>query len=216
MVEVAQANLMVRGGPNSGMTIPLSGRPVTMGRRADNDVWLDETTVSRRHALILETPTGYALRDLNSTNGTFVNRDRIGTGEHVLTHGDTIKLAGSDVTLIFRHEGPDTQKMGKMEPPPTGAIQLNERPDHVDRDDEPPEPQLQGRDAEILNLLKSQRGGVVSREEIVRLAWPELPGGSAANQLIDDAIDRLRDGIGDDRDSPENLISVGEFGFLLI
>lgn len=78
---------MVQGGSNSGIIIPLSGRPITMGRRSDNDVVVDETTVSRRHALILEGPDGFLLRDLSTTNGTYVNRDRIGHGEHRLHQG---------------------------------------------------------------------------------------------------------------------------------
>jgi len=104
---------MVQGGSNSGVVIPLSGRPITMGRRSDNDVVVDETTVSRRHALILEGPDGFFLRDLSTTNGTYVNRDRIGHGEHKLNHGDRIRLAGSKVTYVFRQEGPNTVRMTK-------------------------------------------------------------------------------------------------------
>ena len=78
MVAGGRSSLMVQGGPSSGMTIELAGRPVTLGRRGDNDVMVEEDTVSRRHALIMETPAGYVLRDLNSTNGTFVNRSKLG------------------------------------------------------------------------------------------------------------------------------------------
>ena len=87
MVDSAQVNLVVQGGPNSGRAIPLSGRPVTMGRRADNDVLVDHTTVSRRHALVMETPGGFVLRDLNSTNGTFVNNSKVGMGDRGRCHG---------------------------------------------------------------------------------------------------------------------------------
>ena len=97
MVGGAQVSLLVDGGPNNGMTIPLSGRPITFGRRQDNDVVVEETTVSRRHALILETSSGYVLRDLNSTNGSFINRIKVGLGEHPLKHSDRIVLAGSNV-----------------------------------------------------------------------------------------------------------------------
>ena len=124
MVSYGDAGLLVQGGPNSGMLIPLSGRPVTVGRRADNDVVIDEITVSRKHVLIMETPSGYVLRDLNTTNGTFLNRVKVGVGEQLLKHGDTIRLAGSQITLFFRHEGSDTQKMG-IEAPATGAIRLD-------------------------------------------------------------------------------------------
>jgi pSer/pThr/pTyr-binding forkhead associated (FHA) protein len=86
----------------------LAGPPITLDRRADNDIFVDETTVSRRHALIMETPAGFVLRDLNSTNGTFLNRDKVDTTERVLKHGDRIQLAGSETVFVFRQEGPAT------------------------------------------------------------------------------------------------------------
>ena len=75
---------MVLGGPNGGMTIPLSERPVTLGRTWGSDILVDESTVSRRHALIMETSAGFILRDLNSTNGTFVGHDKMGQTERPL------------------------------------------------------------------------------------------------------------------------------------
>ena len=61
MVEVgAAATLLVSGGPNNSVIIKLTGRPITLGRRQDNDVVIDETTVSRQHSLILDTPGGFA------------------------------------------------------------------------------------------------------------------------------------------------------------
>jgi len=45
---------------------------------------VDETTVSRRFSFILDTPRGFVLRDLNTTNGTFINRNRIGQNERLL------------------------------------------------------------------------------------------------------------------------------------
>jgi len=74
MVEVgAAATLLVSGGPNNSVIIKLTGRPITLGRRQDNDVVIDETTVSCRHSLILDTPGGFLLRDLNTNNGTFIS-----------------------------------------------------------------------------------------------------------------------------------------------
>ncbi len=103
------ATLLIRGGPNSGVTVQLSGHAITIGRRSDNDVVIDETTVSRRHSLIMEAADGFSLRDLNTTNGTFVNRIKIGQTEYPLRHGDQISLGGSEVTLVFRLEGPRTR-----------------------------------------------------------------------------------------------------------
>ena len=213
-----QASLTVQGGPNNGMTITLTGRPIKLGRRPDNDVMVNETTVSRRHALVLETDAGHVLWDLNSTNGTYVNGSRVGVQEYVLKHGDRIRLAGSDVTFIFRQEVSDTRKIG-VDSPPTGAIKLGE---HLARESTPREqpplgPQPVGkREAELLRLLDSRKGEVVSREEIVRSVWPELAPGAQANEEMDRAVEGVRAQIEDDPKDPAHLITVGEFGYLLV
>ena len=214
MVHVAQANLIVQGGPNSGREITLSARPLTMGRRADNDIVIDHTTVSRRHSLVMETPTGFVLRDLNSTNGTFVNGGKLDAGEHGLKHGDRIRLAGSDETFIFRQEGQETQQM-RMDGPMTGEVALPEQPAQgpvpVEQPADPP-----GKDAQLLRFLESRKGAAVSREDIARAVWPELPQGAETDREIDQAVERLREELEDDPSRPAHLIPVGEYGFLLL
>ena len=122
MVEVgAAATLLVRGSPNNGVIIKLTGRPITLDRRQDNDVLIDETTVSRRHSFILDTPGGFVLRDLNTTNGTFINRNRIGQNERLLEHGDQIKLGESEVTLVFQQDAPGTVVVEAANTPPHGV-----------------------------------------------------------------------------------------------
>ena len=64
--------LVVEGGPNAGVTVTLTASHTTLGRHADNDVVFDEALVSRRHAVIIETGSGFFIRDLESTNGTFL------------------------------------------------------------------------------------------------------------------------------------------------
>ena len=118
-----EASLLVKGGPNSGMVQPLSERPLTLGRSFDNDVVVEEPSVSRRHALIMKTPNGYVLRDLNSSNGTFVGRQKMSHEEHVLRHGDRIGLAGSQVMLLFRQDAPETVMLSEG-PAPTGQLEV--------------------------------------------------------------------------------------------
>ena len=96
-----------------------------MGRRSDNDVIVEDDTVSRRHALIMETPNGFVLLDLNSTNGTFVNRTKLRESERPLKHGDKITLAGSVMSLVFRQEGAETAKMA-LESPGTGVMNVQD------------------------------------------------------------------------------------------
>ena len=71
---------------------------VTIGRTEENDIVLDHPLVSRYHALIEKMGTRFRLKDLNSTNGVFVNGVRI-HNESWLTDGDTITIGASDFVL---------------------------------------------------------------------------------------------------------------------
>jgi hypothetical protein len=193
---------------------------VTLGRRPDNDLVVDEASVSRRHALILETSGGFVLRDLNTMNGTFVNRGKMGDDEKKLEHGDRIRLAASEVTFIFRHEGSPTINMGRPSstPPPAKGPSL---PRHTVDREQPDEkfgapPSLTPKQIDLLRLLESRKGSVVSREDMHRSVWPKLPGGAQINQVIDDSIRQLRTSIEENIEKPIHLLTVGEFGFLLV
>ena len=69
------------------------GEGLTIGRLGDNDVPIDDASVSSRHAEIAAVEGAVVLRDLDSTNGTFLNRVQI-TGEHALAEGDEIYFGG--------------------------------------------------------------------------------------------------------------------------
>jgi hypothetical protein len=185
-----------------------------LGRRSDNDVVIDESTVSRRHALIMDTPSGYVIHDLNTTNGTRVNRSKVSHGQRPLKHGDRIRLAGSEVIFIFRQDGSDTQLL-PLEDDDTGPI--TGKAHAVDpREAAVPEPGLGKLDAALMRHMESNKGTVVSRGDIARHVLTEIPEGRESNRIIDESIERIRASIGDDPLDPEDLVTVGEFGFLLM
>ena len=82
--------LVVKRGPGSGSRFVLDSDVATVGRHPDSDLFLDDVTVSRRHAQIVRTPDGYAVRDAGSLNGTYLNRERI--EEAVLRNGDELQI----------------------------------------------------------------------------------------------------------------------------
>ncbi len=84
------AMLVVQRGPNAGSRYLLDADLVTAGRHPDSDVFLDDVTVSRRHAEFRRTGTGYLVRDVGSLNGTYVNRDRV--DEVTLSNGDEVQV----------------------------------------------------------------------------------------------------------------------------
>jgi FHA domain-containing protein/zinc ribbon protein len=83
--------LVVRsGGGRSGETFHPTGQRTLIGRSPDCDIFLDDVTVSRRHAVLVENQGRFSIEDFGSLNGTFVNRKRVDTGE--LTDGDEVQI----------------------------------------------------------------------------------------------------------------------------
>ena len=84
------ALLVVRRGPNSGSRFLLDSDSTTAGRHPSSDIFLDDVTVSRRHAEFFRSGNGFSVRDVGSLNGTYVNRERI--DECALSNGDEVQV----------------------------------------------------------------------------------------------------------------------------
>ena len=84
------ALLVVLRGPNTGARFLLDDQEVAAGRHPDSDIFLDDVTVSRKHALFVSADDGYLVRDSGSLNGTYVNRERI--DEAPLHQGDEVQI----------------------------------------------------------------------------------------------------------------------------
>lgn len=85
----------------TGRLHPLTGAITRIGRFTDNDVVLDDTDVSRHHAVITDTGTGFMMTDLRSTNGVEVQGQRI-RGSAALAAGDRIRIGGHEFTFETR------------------------------------------------------------------------------------------------------------------
>ena len=82
--------LVVKRGPNAGSKFLLDADVTKAGRHPDSDIFLDDITVSRRHAEFARQRTGYSLRDVGSLNGTYLNRERI--DDAALANGDEVQI----------------------------------------------------------------------------------------------------------------------------
>jgi FHA domain len=91
--------LAVRAGGPTGALFPVSEGRVTIGRSPKSDVFLDDVTVSRDHAQITREGTHAVLRDLDSLNGTYVNRRRIDEDEP-LHDGDELQIGKFRLTYL--------------------------------------------------------------------------------------------------------------------
>jgi hypothetical protein len=102
--EVAQAGaaLVIRsGGGRAGESFTIEGERMSIGRTPDADVFLDDVTVSRNHALLVERQDGHYIDDLGSLNGTYVNRRRIES--HLLEDGDEIQIGKYKLSYLEKH-----------------------------------------------------------------------------------------------------------------
>ncbi len=98
----AQAGALVvrAGGGLVGRSFPLHGERMTVGRAPDADVFLDDVTVSRNHAVLVQRGAAWFLDDSGSLNGTYVNRMRIDSRR--LEDGDELQVGKYKLTYFAR------------------------------------------------------------------------------------------------------------------
>jgi len=127
--------LVMRSGPNPGQTFELSQNELTIGRDIGNTIVINDAEISRKHARLFAQSGGYVIEDTGSTNGTFVNGQRL-MGPHLLRPGEVI-FFGETVSLAFEAQQFDpnaTMVAGGQ--PPVQAAQMPPRETYV-----PPGPQ---------------------------------------------------------------------------
>ena len=102
-LPVGHALLVVQRGPGSGNRFLLDTDKVTAGRHPDSEIFLDDVTVSRRHAVFDRQGATFTVSDVGSLNGTYVNRDRIDTVQ--LKDGDEVQVGKYRLVFFSGHEG---------------------------------------------------------------------------------------------------------------
>ncbi|MFP5069886.1 glycogen accumulation regulator GarA [Pseudonocardia nantongensis] len=89
-LPAGSALLVVRRGPNAGSRFLLDVPTTSAGRHPDSDIFLDDVTVSRRHAEFRRDAGEFVVVDVGSLNGTYVNREPVDTA--VLANGDEVQI----------------------------------------------------------------------------------------------------------------------------
>jgi pSer/pThr/pTyr-binding forkhead associated (FHA) protein/predicted ester cyclase/ketosteroid isomerase-like protein len=92
--------IIIKKGPTPGRVVELTADELTIGRESSNSLYIDERSLSRSHARLARSGTGYTIQDLGSTNGTYVNGKSF-SGPYTLQNGDIITLSEA-VELEFR------------------------------------------------------------------------------------------------------------------
>jgi predicted component of type VI protein secretion system len=125
----------MRSGPTPGATYPLEGESLTLGREASNHIQINDAEISRRHARLQFQGGKYVIEDLGSTNGTYVNGQRL-AAPYVLKPGDLISF-GEQIVLAFESSDFDpaatvatsrTAIATTPPPPPPAAVYAGQTP----------------------------------------------------------------------------------------
>ena len=95
----SQFQLIMRSGPTPGAAFTLEGDQITIGRDSVNEIVINDAEISRRHARLTFQGGKYVLEDLGSTNGTFVNGQRL-AGPRVLKAGEVVSF-GEQIVMVF-------------------------------------------------------------------------------------------------------------------
>ena len=103
------ALLVVKRGPNAGSRFLLDRDTTSAGRHPDSDIFLDDVTVSRRHAEFRRDGAEFVVVDVGSLNGTYVNREPVDTA--VLANGDEVQIG--KFRLVFLTGPRDTGSAGQ-------------------------------------------------------------------------------------------------------
>jgi pSer/pThr/pTyr-binding forkhead associated (FHA) protein len=101
-LPVGSALLVVQKGPGAGSRFLLDSDVVNAGRHPDSEIFLDDVTVSRRHATFRREADGYTVADAGSLNGTYVNRDRI--EQVTLKDSDEVQIGKYRLVFFAGHE----------------------------------------------------------------------------------------------------------------
>ena len=102
-LPTGSAMLVVQKGPSAGSRFLLDQDEVTAGRHNDSEIFLDDVTVSRRHAVFTREGGEFSVADAGSLNGTYVNRDRI--DKVVLKDSDEVQIGKYRLVFFSGHTG---------------------------------------------------------------------------------------------------------------
>lgn len=206
--------LIAQTGPMAGQRWALVKDQLLIGRGSDCDVVVDDRQISRHHARVKRTVEGYLLEDLASKNGTHLNGTFV-LGAARLQDGDVIQVAlalrlafvGSEATLPLG-------SLGLPREPGEGLLRLDALSRRVWVGKQEVDPPLSVPQYRLLEMLYNNAGKVCSREQVVRIVWPEAAGAGVSEQAIDALVRRLRDRLAE-TDEHEFVVTVRGHGFRL-
>ncbi|MBM3151739.1 MAG: FHA domain-containing protein [Chloroflexi bacterium] len=190
--------------PN-GQEHHLSEPSATIGRSVECDIVISSKGVSREHARLKKEGRRWFAEDLGSTNGTFLNGERI-MAPIDLRDGDSV-LVG-DIPFTFH----DPDSTVRENPLPSLDVDLTAGVVRVNRR----AVALSSKEYQLLAYLSERRGQVCSKDDIGQAVWPEYQAGGVFDYQIENLVRRLRTRIEIDPANPQLLCTVRGLGYKLV
>jgi pSer/pThr/pTyr-binding forkhead associated (FHA) protein len=200
----AAPRLIMRSGPNAGEEFTLGKDVLLIGRDEMCDVTIDDPLISRRHSQIKWDGAHCTLEDLGSTNGTFVNGQRL-TAARILKNDDEVRIA--NVVLTFF----DPQATLVSSEWPTLVVDIDAGQVFVNRKIV----ELSAKEYALLAYLYEHIGQICSKDEIASAVWPEYKG-EVFDYQIESLIKRLRQKLEPESEESHLIATVRGRGYRLI
>jgi predicted component of type VI protein secretion system len=215
-----EAVLVVRSGVGGVERLALDQVRHVIGRRAPADIVLDNEFVSGSHAEITYDGVLYAIRDLGSKNGTFLDGEPVGDKLVPLRSGARIDLGRAAVVLTFQLSDATTTQTASdfglpVEPPQSSWLEVQSKARTVLVDGQVIPTPLSPKAFDLLALLYERRGTACSWADISTHAWPERDGGPVSPGEVAQQVRQIRQRIDPEGTRPNPISSVQGFGYRL-
>jgi len=188
----------------SGQEHPLQNAVTRMGRAVENEIVILDKRSSREHAVIRREGRRSILEDQGSTNGTYLNGERL---QHAVQLRDGDEVRVGDVAFTFH----DPEMTSVETPFPELDVNLEAGEIRVDRR----LVQLSSKEFALLAYLYENRGKVCSKDDIGQVVWSEYQQGIFDYQ-IENLVRRLRTKIENDPNTPQLLVTMRGLGYKLV
>jgi len=210
---------MVTKGVESATVARLEGTSLSIGRQAPADLVIDNQFVSRSHALVIPTESGYSIADQGSKNGTSVNNTPIDRSPVALNDGDVITIADGEVELRYQSSAATaTVRVSKERPAVTesriSTLSVDSSSRTVLVNGLPLDPPLVGRQYALLARLAETTGVACSWDDLAKAGWPDRSPEMVGRNEVIQAIHEIRKRL-ESTNAESKLVSVRGFGYRL-